>query len=448
MSRDSSFNRNPKGKNQYTEGQSNYHPTFPKFCSPNYLDPEREATITAALTEYYKRTKVGTYDQIAELLEADHGILVSGKTVQRRLKKLGLRGGLINMKTLSKEAVQQLVVTEMDKDVAKRYGVNTIRSKIARNATVIIPRSVVSDVMHMHDSAAFEGREPTAKKIFRVAKHKIGIHQSWSGDGHDKLYKIGFPVYAYVEDGSSVVLNAWICPSNRLKNTVAYLWLCLVEEHEGMPTQTITDCGSETTELFAVATTLRNCYHPEFDPTNELPAHQYLRSVHNIEVERSWYRLRLDFGDNAVLKFQEGIIEGWYQPHDPDHYELCQFLWSRVLQADLTKSVIFRNGTRTRKQADKPGPSGMSRAEAYSTYKKWGGRNDKLAIPVDVVRQMKEDLGGSALMEFTGPEFTARAQAVLHTLQPVELTMDNGWKIFQIMLPLVFPERNFPVVQL
>ena len=90
----------------------------------------------------------------------------------------------------------------------------------------------------------------------------------------------------------------------------------------------------------------------------------------------------------------------------------------------------------------------MSRAEAYSTYKKWGGRNDKLAIPVDVVRQMKEDLGGSALMEFTGPEFTARAQAVLDTLQPVELTMDNGWKIFQIMLPLVFPERNFPVVQL
>lgn len=59
-------------------------------------------------------------------------------------------------------------------------------------------------------------------------------------------------------------------------------------------------------------------YHPEWD-INEVPAHVYLRSVHNITVERSWYRLRLDFGDNAVMRFKEGIIEGWYNPNDADH---------------------------------------------------------------------------------------------------------------------------------
>ncbi|KAJ7015904.1 hypothetical protein C8F04DRAFT_1170026 [Mycena alexandri] len=265
--------------------------------------------------------------------------------------------------------------------------------------------------MHVHDPAGFDGREPTAKKIFRVPKHPVGIHQRWAGDGHDKLYKIGFPVYAWVEDGSSLILGAWICPSNRLANTVAYLWLT----------------GSRGAGS--------NCYHPNYDPTNELPPHVYLRSVHNIEVERSWYRLRLDFGDNAVLKFQEGIIEGWYRSTDANHFELCQFLWSRVLQAELTKSVTLRNGIKTRKQADKPGPSGMSRAEAYSTWQDWGGRNDKLEIPVDVVRQMKEDLGGAALMEFTSAEFTERAQAVLNSLPPVALTLENGWKIFRVMLP-------------
>ena len=52
-------------------------------------------------------------------------------------------------------------------------------------------------------------------------------------------------------------------------------------------------------------------------PTSELPAHVYLRSVHHIAIERSWLRLRLDFGDNAVSFFNQGIEEGKYNPHDP-----------------------------------------------------------------------------------------------------------------------------------
>jgi hypothetical protein len=51
----------------------------------------------------------------------------------------------------------------------------------------------------------------------------------------------------------------------------------------------------------------------------ELPAHIYIRSIHNITIERSWLRLRLDFGDNAVLHFNQGIEEGIYNPDNPEH---------------------------------------------------------------------------------------------------------------------------------
>jgi hypothetical protein len=87
--------------------------------------------------------------------------------------------------------------------------------------------------MHIHNSAAFDTREPTAKKIFRVPKHPLGIYERWAGDGHDKLYKIGFPVYAFVDDATSKGLKGWICPSNRLAKAVAYMFLCLVEEYGG-----------------------------------------------------------------------------------------------------------------------------------------------------------------------------------------------------------------------
>ena len=55
--------------------------------------------------------------------------------------------------------------------------------------------------------------------------------------------------------------------------------------------------------------------HPEYQ-SNELPAHVFLRSVHNVTIERSWLRLRMGFGDNATQWFEHGINEGLYNPHD------------------------------------------------------------------------------------------------------------------------------------
>ena len=132
--------------------------------------------------------------------------------------------------------------------------------------------------MHTHDNDAFASREPTAKRIFRVPKHPIGIHQRWSADGHDKLYKIGFPIWAIVDDATGRWLDAWVVPSNRTGDIVAYLFLCVVEKYSGMslsklsligatliyhgvspgiPLQFSTDCGSETTKVYGIVNAFR-----------------------------------------------------------------------------------------------------------------------------------------------------------------------------------------------
>lgn len=87
--------------------------------------------------------------------------------------------------------------------------------------------------MHVHDPSAFDNREPTAKKIFCVKKYPIGIHQRWAGDGHDKLYKIGFPIWAIVDDATGKWLGAWVVPSNRMGNIIAYLFLEVAEDYGG-----------------------------------------------------------------------------------------------------------------------------------------------------------------------------------------------------------------------
>jgi len=202
-----------------------------------------------------------------------------------------------------------------------------------------------------------------------------------------------------------------------------------------MPLQSSTDCGSETTKLFGLINGLRAIFHPDFD-LSELPAHVYLRSVHNISIERSWLRLRLDWSDNVVMFFK-GIEDGLYNLSDPDQYELGQWLWLKLLRADLAVYMDFRSGATTCKDKAKAGSSGMSRNEAFSMPENWGGRNCLLPIDVNVIREIKEAMGGDALLEFTTPEFAARAQAAYDTLAISELTLANVWHIFEALRPLV-----------
>jgi len=134
--------------------------------------------------------------------------------------------------------------------------------------------------MHVQDDEGFHLREPTAKKIPRVKKNPVGIHERWSGDGHDKLYSIGFPIWGIVDDATSKWLLGRVVPSNRFGSIIGYLYLCAVEKTGGMPLQFTTDCGSETTQAFGFGNALRNAFHPEID-SNELPPHVYVRSIHN-----------------------------------------------------------------------------------------------------------------------------------------------------------------------
>ncbi|KAJ6579720.1 hypothetical protein DFH09DRAFT_862317, partial [Mycena vulgaris] len=87
---------------------------------------------------------------------------------------------------------------------------------------------IVWEIMQEHDHDSFAGREPTAKKIFRVAKYPIGIHHRWACDGHDKLYKIGLPVWAIVDDATGKILKGRVVPSNRMGDIIVFLFLCLV----------------------------------------------------------------------------------------------------------------------------------------------------------------------------------------------------------------------------
>jgi hypothetical protein len=98
----------------------------------------------------------------------------------------------------------------------------------------------------------------------------------------------------------------------------------------------------------------------------------------------------------------------------------------------------FRNGCMMRKDKMKPGPSGMSRNQAFSLPGDWNGRNCLLKIEdLSIIKRLKEELGGDGLVSFSTPEFSVHAQKAYDTLNICDLTFENVWIVFSAMLPLI-----------
>lgn len=133
------------------------------------------------------------------------------------------------MKTLDSKEAEQLVLDQMDRDPSRHQGPRVIRHKLAVRTGQHITRDFVTEIMHAHDSAGFDKRDPTSKRIHREPKVPLGINERWSADGHDKLYGIGFPVWALVDDATGLWFDIYVVPSNRMGHTILYLFLCTVE---------------------------------------------------------------------------------------------------------------------------------------------------------------------------------------------------------------------------
>ncbi|PPQ79723.1 hypothetical protein CVT26_016028 [Gymnopilus dilepis] len=373
----SSHNRNPTGRNQ--------HPPVPGIDDPR---------LVAALEKYH-REGISSNEVIRERLFAELTLTMSKETVKRRRKELGLLGSRSKRSTLSDKEMEQIVLQQLDKDPAKGQGIATIKSGIAYDQGIHLKRDFISGVMHIHDADAFLARAPGASSIERFDKVPLGIHERWSCDGHDKLYRIGFPVWAIVDDATGRWLGAWVVPSNRMAEIIGFLFLKAVEAYRGLPLQTTTDCGSETTQFYGLSNALRQIFFPEYD-LNDLPAHCYLRSVHNISIERSWLRLRLELGNNAVLEYEKGAESGVFRPEDELHFLLSRWLWSRVLQQEIDSFMAKRNAKRTRKNNKKAGPSGCSPNDAFCLPEQHGLKNLLLPLTDEqlaVVAEIKDAMG-------------------------------------------------------
>ncbi|KAF8236371.1 hypothetical protein L208DRAFT_1457659 [Tricholoma matsutake] len=258
MASSSVHNRNPEGKNQYGAVLS--------ACNP---------VLQEALRKYHQEL-ITDNNRISELLLADYGIDMKPRTVKKCHMELGLMGSRKTMKILDPKEAEQLVLNKMDNDAARHQGPRTIQHKIAMRMGQHLPHDYIADTMHTHDAAGFIKQDPLLLNASITSQRWLGI---------------------------------WVVPSNCLGHIIAYLYLEAVENVGGMPLQSTTDCGSEMTQLHAIAKALHDAFHPKINGV-ETPAHIYVQSIHNISIEHSWLHLHLEFGDSMVIVFKKAEEDG------------------------------------------------------------------------------------------------------------------------------------------
>ena len=118
---------------------------------------------------------------------------------------------------------------------------------------------------------------------------------------------------------------------------------------------------------------------------------------------------------------------------------LCRWLWSMLLRQEVVALRLRLNAQKTRSDKKKIMPSGVSPDVAYALPERFGLKDHLLPIDTAVIKEIKESLGGDAILEFVEPEFAQTAQTALDSLNISKLTPENVWAIFVALLPLVFP---------
>lgn len=117
------------------------------------------------------------------------------------------------------------------------------------------------------------------------------------------------------------------------------------------------------------------------------PVHRYLKSIHNIVIEKGWWRLHTLWGDNVVAFFEQGIKQGVYNIDSPGHQyvhvhclflleiiyyysDLCLWLWLEFITKELHDLQEKMNISKVQYDAEKLLPSGKAPSYIYALPEK------------------------------------------------------------------------------
>lgn len=283
-------------------------------CATEDVDDEFDER--AIITQYFQRGF--EYDRIVELLEREHDILMSTRTLKNRLKEYNLkRRGVVYDEGIVRQRIEGIL-----NGPGCMGGYRSVWHTLQMEG-VQVPRDVVASIVKELDPEGCALRK--AKRLKRRKFRSPGPNYCWHVDGYDKLKPYGFPIHGGIDAWSRKIMWLRVCRSNNFPEIPASFYLECVAKHGGCPEKLRTDNGTENGIMATMQCVFRD------DPG----AHLYGRSTANQRIEGWWSYLRRNRTTWWINFFTDLIETEDFSPGNELQMECLWFCFSGIIQQDL-----------------------------------------------------------------------------------------------------------------
>ncbi|KAJ7813493.1 hypothetical protein B0H14DRAFT_2522815 [Mycena olivaceomarginata] len=318
-------------------------------------------------------------------------------------------------------------------------GPETVKHNLAM-AGFKISRRIVRETMWQNDPDSVDAQYPGRKKIKRAQLKAHGTWQEVHCDGHEKLGAlalqmggVGLPIYGMKDKWGSEILYLVVVPDDRHADAIGHVFLDFIETYGAIPQQTTTDKGSETGYIYAFTTGLKTVYAPNIDLAR-YPASVALKSTNNTPIESLWHWFQDQCGKN-LFHITKGRDEGIFNPNNPIHVHLFNWIWPPIVQGKLDHFTERWNSHVIRHQRNKLMPSGVSPNELYAHPEYYGGRCFAIPVPQAALDAFRASirLSRDAALSWVPAEFDVIATQVYELLGSPMCSAETAWDLFSKM---------------
>ncbi|KAH7904526.1 hypothetical protein BJ138DRAFT_1119331 [Hygrophoropsis aurantiaca] len=411
----------------------------------------KDAALYAAFEQYAKENSGSGLKAEEQLvrLKSEFGLDIRRSKLYELRKRLSVKSVRKNIGSSAQEQVQAVLDVKAN-DLAGKWGVAQVRQRLANQGT-LIKRDNVRQILHDHFDLEFEKRfVGHMDGLRRIPLDCLGPWHQEHLDGHEKLAEqalrmgegVSLPIYGGKDQYSSFVPYLRVLPNVRCARTIAHAFLDFVEEYGCIPLQLTTDKGSEIGEMVRCHERLRLNAAPEFT-IERWPAAIQVQSKHNTPIEGFWRWKRAGEGHSIKSAIFIGKDAGLFNPNNHMHVQVFRWLWPPLVQERLDEFREYWNNHRLSPQKHKLLPSGTSPRQMWLAPEsvRANARNCSISVDTNLVRQLREELGGAEererLMNFVDAEFKAAADDALGQLGYPIITLSSAWDVFVAVVDIL-----------
>lgn len=291
------------------------------------------------VTKYFR--KGFRYKEILQFLEHHHGIKISLRTLQNKLKSYGLQ----KRNRYDDEDISN-VLADVNDHISRfgnTHGYRDIWHNLRLSGSTASRDLVMVALRELDPEGAISRK---ARKLKRRNYHSTGPNDVWHIDGYDKLKPFGFPVHGCIDGFSRKIIWLSYVKSNNDPYTVGKLYLKAVEDANIVPRRVRTDCGSENI-FFAASQCFLRRNHTDVHAGDM--AHLYGSSHHNQRIEAWWSQFRRMKTEFIINLFRDMINCGQYNSDDLLERACVRFCFGNLIQSELDHCVEAWNSHYIRK---------------------------------------------------------------------------------------------------